>query len=53
MEIFQAGHFPPSFAWVAQLRGMRYGYLLGKADRPDTLADVPKRMSLLAELEIK
>ena len=52
IEIFQQGHFSPRFARMAQLRGMRYGYLVGTPEGRDTVVDVPILMSLLSKLKV-
>ena len=39
IEIFQEGHFAPSFARMAQLGELRYGFCVGKAQDADTWLD--------------
>lgn len=40
IEIFQRGHFSPSFNRIAALRGLHYGLLVGRPDRGGIRVDV-------------
>lgn len=46
LEIFQDGHFAPSFARLSQLGNLKYGYLVGKPKGFDTWVD-PNQLECL------
>lgn len=51
IEIFHDGHYSPSFNRIAQIRNLRYGFMVGDAVGPHTFADVNRLVTLIGLME--